>query len=51
MYAINLVYCVTFYKQRFMFDLFINYLLPETESSITVFWGTYFFLEGGGGGA
>ena len=50
MYAINLVYCVTFYKQRFMFDLFINYLFFWDRIFNYSVLGDILFFGGRGGG-
>ena len=50
MFTINLLYCITFYKHRFMFYLFINYLFSRQRifnySDLGVFLFCFFFRGG-----
>ena len=51
MFTINLLYCITFYKHRFMFYLFTNDLFfRQRIFNYSVFGEVFFVFFVGGGG-
>ena len=48
MFTINLLYCITFYKHRFMFYLFTNDLFFRQRIFNYSVFGEVFFVGGGG---